>query len=233
MVYCLFLHTKIVGYVTYQLKGGAQEVRGVPFLTTGTTSFSLQDITLSNGTDGADTVMFWDPATRTWETIQHWNEAYESLESEESIGEGWGDGEGTIINKTMTPGTAFWISTINDTTVTIPGQVCAASDASKLTTVGGAQDLLAGVFPVALNIQDISLDNGTDGADTIMLWNADRTWTTIQHWNEAYETLESEESIGEGWGDGEGTLIQKTLDPAQGFWISTINDCTITFKSPL
>ena len=177
--------------------------------------------------------MFWDPVTRTWEKILHWNEAYETLESEETIGEGWGDGEGTLINKMVTPGTAFWITTLKDTTVTIPGQVASAADASNLKTIGGSQDLIAGVFPVALNIQDISLDNGSDGGDSIMLWNADRTWTKILHWNEAYETLESEESIGEGWGDGEGTLIQKTLDPAQGFWINTLKSCTITFKSPL
>ena len=177
--------------------------------------------------------MFWDPATRTWETIQHWNEAYETLESEESIGEGWGDGEGTLVNKTMTPGTAFWIKTQKDTMVTIPGQVIEASDGSNLKTIAGVQDLIAGVFPVALDIQDISLSDGSDGGDTIMLWNADRSWTTIQHWNEAYETLESEDSIGEGWGDGEGTLIQKTLNPAQGFWIKTQRNCTITFKSPL
>ena len=70
--------------------------------------------------------------------------------------------------------------------------------------------------------------------DLIMLWDAaTREWTNLYHWNEIYENAEAEESLGEGWGDNEGNIINKTLDPAQGFWITTANDCKVTFKSPL
>ena len=224
----------VVGYVTYNLTGQKQDMRGVPFLSVGSEGFDVQGIKLSNGSDGSDLIMLWDAATREWTNLYHWNEIYENAEAEESLGEGWGDNEGNIIRKVINPGTAFWITSFADTTVTVPGQVVAATDNDKIQTVGNKQDMIAGVFPTALDIQDISLDNGSDGSDLIMVWDAaTRGWTNLYHWNEIYENAEAEESLGEGWGDNEGNIINKTLDPAQGFWITTANDCKVTFKSPL
>ena len=36
-----------------------------------------------------------------------------------------------------------------------------------------------------------------------------------------------------GWGDANWQEQNRLLNPGQGFWLQTINDCKVEFKSPL
>ena len=197
----------IVGYTTVSLKARSQDIVGAPFVSVATKAFSVQDMTISDPTDGVDWIKVYNPATGKYEAVSYWDEIYESLEAEEPMGSGFGDEDGTIVNMTIDPGQGFGMKTDKATTVTIPGEVVAASD-NTTTLKSRKQDMVAGIFPVTLNVQDITLSNPTDGVDWIKVYNpATGKYDVVSYWDEIYESLEAEEPMGSGWGDEDGMVL--------------------------
>ena len=88
-------------------------------------------------------------------------------------------------------------------------------------------------FPVALNIQDVTLSAPTDAVDWIKVYNpVSGKYEKASYFDEIYESLEAEEPMGSGWGDEDGTVVNMTVNPGQGFWMKTDKDCTVSFKAP-
>ena len=221
-----------VGYATFSLTGGKQDIAGTPFVSVGGSSFSIQDLTLSDPTDAADWIKVYNPLTGRYDKAIYFDEIYETLESEDPMGSGWGDDEGTALTTTIDPGQGFWMWTKKNNTVTVPGEVVAASENSTSLTAG-KQDIVAGIFPVATSIQDITLSDPTDAADWIKVYNPTTgTYVKAIYFDEIYETLESEEPMGSGWGDAEGTVVNISFTPGQGFWMWTKKNNTVTFEPP-
>ena len=221
-----------VGYTQFNLTGGKQDIAGTPFVSTGGSSFSIQDLTLSNPTDAADWIKVYNPLTGRYEKAIYFDEIYETLESEDPMGSGWGDDEGTVVSTTIDPGQGFWMYSDKNTTVTVPGEVLPASENTTSLT-GGKQDIVAGIFPVATSIQSITLPNPTDAADWIKIYNPSTgRYVKAIYFDEIYETLESEDPMGSGWGDDEGTVMNLTINPGQGFWMYTDKNSNVSFAPP-
>ena len=221
----------IVGYSTFQLAAGQQDLAAAPFVSVGTKSIGIQSVTLSDPTDAADWIKIYNPLTGKYEKSIYFDEIYETLESEDSMGSGWGDDEGTAMTTEIEPGQGFWMWSKKANTVTVAGEVLAATD-NKVTTTAGAQDILACVFPVATDIQKIKLSDATDAADWIKVYNpTSGKYEKAIYFDEIYETLESEDSMGSGWGDDEGTAMNVTIQPGQGFWMWTKKANTVTFDT--
>ena len=161
----------------------------------------------------------------------YFDEIYETLESEDPMGSGWGDDEGTAKTTTIEPGQGFWIWSKEANTVTVSGEVLAATD-NKVSMAAAKQDVVACVFPVATSIQDIKLSNPTDAADWIKVYNPTTgKYEMAIYFDEIYETLESEDPMGSGWGDDEGTVKSITIQPGQGFWMWTKKANEVSFKA--
>ncbi len=222
----------VVGYTTVSLNAGKQDIMGTPFVSVATKAFSIQDLSIATPSDGVDWVKVYNPVSGKYDKASYWDEIYESLEAEDPMGSGFGDEEGTVVDMTIDPGQGFWMQTAKSTTVTIPGEVVAASD-NTTTLKASKQDMVTGIFPVALDIQDISLSVPTDGVDWIKVYNPTTgKYQKASYWDEIYESLEAEDPMGSGWGDEEGTIVNLTVNPGQGFWMQTAKDCTVTFKAP-
>jgi len=108
----------VVGYTTFSLTGGKQDIAGTPFVSVGGSAFSIQNLTLSDPTDAADWIKVYNPLTGRYDKAIYFDEIYETLESEDPMGSGWGDDEGTVVNISFTPGQGFWMWTKEDNTVT-------------------------------------------------------------------------------------------------------------------
>ena len=222
----------VVGYTTFNLTGGKQDIAGTPFVSVGGSSFSIQNLTLSDPTDATDWIKVYNPLTGRYEKAIYFDEIYETLESEDPMGSGWGDDEGTAMTTTIDPGQGFWMYCDKNNTVTVPGEVLAASE-NTTTLTGGKQDIVAGIFPVATSIQSITLSAPTDATDWIKIYNPSTgKYEKSIYFDEIYETLESEDPMGSGWGDDEGTAKTITIQPGQGFWMYTDKDTTVTFAPP-
>ena len=92
---------------------------------------------------------------------------------------------------------------------------------------------MAGIFPVTTSIQSITLSDPTDAKDWIKVYNpATGTYVKAIYYDEIYETLESEDPMGSGWGDEEGTVVNISFTPGQGFWMWTQKNNTVTFAPP-
>jgi hypothetical protein len=167
----------------------------------------------------------------------YWNELYADVEDDDPIpgAVGWGDGDQTLITMTLPAGRGFWAKTANGAKVCVPGEVVAASD-NKVTTVANTMDLFANVYPVAVDIQDITLQGTVAyGQDWIKFWNpATSKYVFAYYWNELYADVEDDDPIpgAVGWGDGEQTIIEKTIPAGQGFWAKTANSVNIVFPVP-
>ena len=224
--------SNVVGYTTVALKARTQDIMGAPFVSVADKSFSVQNLTIANPTDGVDWIKVYNPETGKYEKVSYWDEVYESSDAEDSMGAGWGDEDGTVVNMVIDPGQGFWIKTDKTTTVTIPGEVLAATD-NMTSLKARTQDMVAGIFPVTLSLQDVSLSNPTDGVDWIKVYNAETgKYEKASYWDEVYESSDAEDSMGTGWGDEDGTVVNISVTPGQGFWMKTDKNNAVTFKVP-
>ena len=224
--------SNIVGYTTISLNAGKQDIMGAPFVSVAAKSFSIQNLTIADPTDAVDWIKVYNPVNGKYEKASYYDEIYESLEAEDPMGSGFGDEDGTIVDMTIDPGQGFWMQTAKATTVTIPGEVVVASD-NTTTLKASKHDMVAGIFPVTLNIQDITLSTPTDAVDWIKVYNpVSGKYEKASYYDEIYESLEAEDPMGSGWGDEDGTVVDMTINPGQGFWMQTAKDCTVSFKAP-
>jgi hypothetical protein len=80
----------------------------------------------------------------------------------------------------------------------------------------------------ALNIQNITVSNFTDGQDTMMVYTPGVGYETYYYGSlvKDYETFEDD---GLGWSVGDALRVQGvTLNPGQGFWMNTKKNATVT-----
>ena len=218
-----------------------QDIGGVPFLNAGGGELDIQSIKLSNGTDGGDWIKIFDPETRSYVTLYWYATLWDLDENEEDVElgySGWGVDE-YIVKPTVTiqPGQGFWIQTDKANTMTVAGQVCSAVMGENTQSLqSGKQDLLAALFPVETDVQDIKLSNGTDGGDWIKIFNPEtRSYETLYWYATLWDLDENEEDVElgySGWGVDEYIVKPAVkIQPGQGFWIQTDKANTVTFTS--
>ena len=228
-----------VGFIDITTVANTMDTAGVPFTGVAASGdISIQDIKLVGTVSyGEDWIKFWNPATKKYTFAYYWDELYADVEDDDPIpgAVGWGDGDQTLITMTLPAGRGFWAQTANSVKVSIPGEVVSVAD-NKIRTVANTMDLFANVYPVRTDIQDITLKGSvTYGEDWIKFWNpATKKYEFAYYWNELYADVEDDDPIpGKvGWGDGDQTLITKTLDIGEGFWSQTANAVDIEFKVP-
>ena len=113
-----------VGYIDIQTVANTMDTAGIPF--TGVAAaedISIQDIQLKGTIAyGQDWIKFWNPATSKYVFAYYWNELYADVEDDDPIpgAVGWGDGEQTIIEKTIPAGQGFWAKTANSVNIVFP-----------------------------------------------------------------------------------------------------------------
>ena len=220
----------IVGYVNYSLEAGKMDILGTQFVNAGSDSLDLQSITLSDFTDGTDWIKVYTAGVG-YETYTYFADTITDMESWKSAGEGWGDnGSVRTVGVTLDPGQGFWLSTKKNCTVTMPGEVL-TSTSETLEIAGGKMDIMTSPYPMVLDIQKIKISNFTDGTDWLKVYTAGVGYETYTYFADTIKDMESWESAGEGWGDnGSVRTVGATLNPGQGFWISTKQDATVTIS---
>jgi len=151
----------------------------VQFGAVGTGTFSLNDIktesmTAGEGSDDADLVQFWNPATSGYEMYY----LYSGPDAED----GWYNAETDESFDTDYPaglpvGTAFWyIARGSDYgTGTTSGEVESADDVT-ITITKGNYNLVASAYPTVLKLNSLvctglTAGEGSDDADLIQFWN--------------------------------------------------------------
>ena len=87
-----------------------------------------------------------------------------------------------------------------------------------------------------LDIQNIKINNGFDGADWIKIFDPEtRTYVTLTWYASLYDVDSEGEDVElgySGWGVDEYIVKPAvTIQPGQGFWIQTRNANTVTFTS--
>ena len=211
------------------------DLAGCAFVNVGGNDLDVQKITLSDQTDGGSLLMFYDIAKGKYDTLQFFDTLYtdDSYSDDPPLPAGWGDNY-IKINKTINPGQGFWIQSNNDNDVTIPGQVVAAND-NYVDVKASQMDLCANVFPVATDVQTITLSDQTDGGTLLMFYDiAKGKYDTLQFFDTLYtdDSYSDDPPLPAGWGDNY-IKINKTINPGQGFWIQSNNDNRVSFVSPL
>ena len=193
----------------------------------------MQDIVLDNGSDGKDVLKIFDAAKGDYEDYKWFSTIYKSgSNGMEPMGPGWGNNymykEGVIKR-----GQGFWLKTSKANNVKISGEV-ATANANTLNTEANVNDILACMYPVELDVQNIVLDNGSDGKDVLKIFDAAKgDYEDYKWFSTIYKSgSNGMEPIGPGWGNNymykEGTIL-----PGQGFWLKTSKANTVTIKSPL
>ena len=218
-----------------KVQASQMDLAGCAFVNVGGNDLDVQKITLSDQTDGGSLLMFYDIAKGKYDTLQFFDTLYtdDSYSDDPPLPAGWGDNY-IKINKTINPGQGFWIQSNNDNDVTIPGQVVAAND-NYVDVKASQMDLCANVFPVATDVQTITLSDQTDGGTLLMFYDiAKGKYDTLQFFDTLYtdDSYSDDPPLPAGWGDNY-IKINKTINPGQGFWIQSNNDNRVSFVSPL
>ena len=221
----------IVGYSTITTEANVNDIHGAPFLNIGQDDLDVQDIVLDNGSDGQDILKVFNAATGIYENYNWFSTIYDPSDNYKPLGPGWGASymyKAGVIKR----GQGFWLKTIKANNVKISGEV-AAANANTLNTEANVNDIVACMYPVELDVQDIVLDNGSDGQDILKIFNAATGIYENYNWfSTIYDPSDNYKPLGPGWG---ASYMYKagTILPGQGFWLKTIKANTVTIKSPL
>ena len=220
----------VVCYVNYSLEAGKMDILGTQFVNAGAGNLDLQSITLSNFTEGTDWIKIYTPGVG-YETYKYFSDTITDLDTWKSAGEGWGDNDSVrTVGVTLDPGQGFWLSTKKNCTVTMPGEVL-TSTSEALDIAGGKMDIMTSPYPMALDIQKIKISNFTEGTDWMKVYTPGVGYETYKYFSDTITDLDTWKSAGEGWGDNDSVrTVGATLNPGQGFWISTKKDATVTIS---
>ena len=147
------------------------------------------------------------------------------------MGPGWGNNylpKAGVVKR----GQGFWLKTSKANNVKISGEV-AAANANTLNTEANVNDILACMYPVEIDVQDIMLSNGSDGQDILKIFDAAKgDYEDYKWFSTLYDPDHSFAPMGPGWGNNYLPKEGKIL-PGQGFWLKTSKANTVTIKSPL
>mgnify|MGYP001406947280 CR=1 FL=1 len=113
----------IVGYQTIATEANKMNTVALQFdgVATGGLPIDIQEIKVGAGfrKTGTDWIKFWDLNTSKY-TFAYYNDTvYETVESEDPIPgyEGWTDGNQTKLTRAINPGEAFWVQSLNDSSL--------------------------------------------------------------------------------------------------------------------
>jgi len=231
----------IVGYAQQDETKGNQAMKGTFFQTAGKENLDISDIKpVGTITDGCMWIKWWDTEKKSYSIkYEYVTELYD--EKEQSLGyPGWGDPLTWVpVEKTFAPGEGFWLQANADNLKSqTSGEVYQpTTEYYAIPLTKGNQKMLINSFPVALNVQDLTVDVAkvSDGCAWIKWWDTEKKVYSIkyEYVTELYD--EKEQSLGyPGWGDPLTWVpVAKTFAVGEGFWVqSNVDDLKIAFKNP-
>jgi effector-binding domain-containing protein len=224
----------IVGYQSQSTLSGKMDIVGVQFEGVGGTNISIQAIVPVSGfsTTGGDLIKIWNPLTRTYVSAYYYDTLY-SADYNTTYGAGWGDIDQIKLDLTIDPGQGFWITTAQNATFMIAGQIVDKT-ANQVSTLSGKMDLVCNTFPVSMSIQDVVPVSGfsTTGGDLIKIWNAStRTYVSAYYYDTLY-SADYNTTYGAGWGDIDQIKLDTAIGAGQGFWLTTAQNAVASFTVP-
>ena len=227
----------IVGYSTDSMVGGKFNMGGIGFTAVDGDDLDLNNITFNNLTKSddsvtADTLLVWDANTSVYTTYYYYN-----AEGDEENW-GWVDEQWELPDAKLAAGTAFWFKAKagEGKSMTQSGAIDSVAD-TTYDIVGGKFNMLVNPFPAAIDLNDektIKFTNLTKSddsvtADTLLVWDANTSvYTTYYYYN-----AEGDEENW-GWVDEQWELPDAMLPSGTAFWFKAKagEGKKITFYNP-
>ena len=188
------------------------------FADVGGGSVNIQDIKITGATDWNDSIQVLDEGGAT-SALYFYATADESgFEADGWISE---DG-GSLADVTFAPGQSILIDTADSATVTFAGKV--STEDTVVETVPGF-NFIGNNSPVAVNIQDITIEGATDWNDSIQILDEGGATSALYF----YATAEESGFEADGWiSEDGGSLADVDFEPGQGILIDTADTATVT-----
>ena len=205
----------IVGYQTKDTVTGFNFV--IPtFKAVNGGSIHIQDIKIAGATDWNDNIQVLDEGGATIAAYY-----YATAEQSGAAADGWLDDTLALADVTFAPGQSILIDTADTTVLTFAGQV--STEDTVVETVPGF-NFVGNNTPVAVNIQDFTIEGATDWNDNIQI--LDEGGATIAAYY--YATAEQSGAAADGWLDDTLGLADVNFEPGQGLLIDTLGVTTVT-----
>ena len=205
----------IVGYQTKDTVTGFNFV--IPsFKAVNGGSINIQDIKITGATDWADNIQILDEGGATIAAY-----LYATSEQSGAAADGWLDDTLALADVTLAPGQSILIDTASPAVLTFAGQV--STEDTVVETVPGF-NFVGNNTPVAVSIQDFTIEGATDWADNIQI--LDEGGATVVAY--LYATADQSGAAADGWLDDTLSLADVNLEPGQGILIDTANVATVT-----
>ena len=187
------------------------------FANVGGGSINIQDIKIAGATDWADSIQVLDDGGATAQQYFYATAAESGFEAY-----GWlAEDMGSLADVTFKPGQSILIDTADSAVLTFAGQV--STEDTVVETVPGF-NFVGNNTPVAVNIQDFTIEGATDWSDSIQV--LDEGGATVQLY--FYASAEESGAEADGWLDDTLALADVTFEPGTGILIDTAAAATVT-----
>ena len=187
------------------------------FANVGGGSINIQDIKIAGATDWADSIQVLDDGGATAQQYFYATAAESGFEAD-----GWlAEDMGSLADVTFKPGQSILIDTADSAVLTFAGQV--STEDTVVETVPGF-NFVGNNTPVAVNIQDFTIEGATDWSDSIQV--LDEGGATVQLY--FYASAEESGAEADGWLDDTLALADVTFEPGTGILIDTAAAATVT-----
>lgn len=207
--------SNVVGYQTKETVSGFNFV--IPtFDPVAAGKLDIQDIKIANATDWADNIQILDEGGATMAAY-----VYASAEQSGQEADGWLNDEGELAVLALEKGQGILVDTAAEANVTFAGQV--STEDTVVETVPGF-NFVGNNTPVAINIQDIKIENATDWADNIQILDEGGATIAAYVWASAEQS--GQES--DGWLDDAGELADIMIPAGNGILIDTAGVAMVT-----
>ena len=226
--------SQIVGYVTETISAKEMNIIGVHFQNTDDSSLNVQDILPDTGISaGTDLLRVWNPATGTYTSVYYFGDTYADFGYDPDLGPGWADGDQIRSNFSIEAGQSFWLATTKETSVTIAGEVLAATD-NKVSTLAKTMNMISNTFPVDANIQNVTPISGISfGTDLLRIWDsAMGVYKSFYYFPDTYADFGYDPDLGAGWADGDQIRANIQIPVGSGFWLATDKATVLEFVAP-
>ena len=122
-----------MGYSSYTLDAGAQDLIGAAFFNVGNEPLNIQSITIPEDkiSDGRDYIKIYTPGS-SYQTYYYYEVTVDDPDAEEpeELGPGWGDGNGARVDDIILKlGQGCWIKTIKTAQVKLHSPLTVTEDA--------------------------------------------------------------------------------------------------------
>jgi len=237
----------IVGYATDTVAKGKFVIKSLGFENVSDASTSVNDILKGFvGVDYDDANAFKTTAPQIqvlnslggYDIYYYLNDGYVD---DETFVEGWCDGDGTLVDLAITPGTAFWVKVPGDDASTTAAGAVSSEPSVDVAVPANKFTLLGNAFPIAVTLNGATFTSedivGVDYDDAnafkttapqIQVLNSLGGYDIYYYLNDGYV---DDETFVKGWCDGDGTLVtDKTINVGAGFWIKSAATMTATFN---